>query len=80
VKAKINVFLKPGILDPQGKTVLNAIEHLDYSGIQDVRIGKSIEIEFATGDKAKIKRDTEEICQKLLANPVMENWRIEFEE
>lgn len=80
MKAKINVYLKPGILDPQGKAVLHAIEHLDFRGVKNVRIGKYIEIEFESGDSDQVKKDTDEICNKLLANPVMEKYVIDIEE
>jgi len=56
LKAKISVYLKPGILDPQGKAVMNAINHLDYQGVNSVRIGKYIEIEFAGKDKSQAKK------------------------
>ncbi len=80
MKAKIKVYLKSGILDPQGKAVLHAINDLKYSDVSDVRIGKYIEITFNDGKSAKLKKEAEEICSKLLANPVMENYEIEFEE
>ena len=79
MKTKISVNLKPGILDPQGKAVLHAIDHLGYTGVDNVRIGKYIEIEFSEKDPEKVRRDVEMICQKLLANPVMENYHIEIE-
>jgi phosphoribosylformylglycinamidine synthase PurS subunit len=80
LKAKIKVYLKPGILDPQGKAVLHAINDLKYSDVGNVRIGKYVEITFNDGQSAKIRKETEDICSKLLANPVMENYEIEFEE
>ena len=79
MKAKISVYLKPGILDPQGKAVSHAIEHLDYSNVKSVRIGKYIEVEFNSTDEEQVKKDADEICNKLLANPVMENYNIEIE-
>ena len=80
MKAKIKVFLKQGILDPQGKAVLHAIEHLNYKGVKDVRIGKYIEIIFDTTDNEDIDKKADEICNKLLANPVIENYEIAIEE
>ncbi len=80
MKAKISVYLKPGILDPQGKAVMHAIKHLDYSGVNNVRIGKYIEMVFDSKDIEQVKKQADEICQKLLANPVMENYTIEVEE
>lgn len=80
MKVKIKVYLKEGILDPQGKAVLHAINHLDYRGVQDVRIGKYIEIVFEDGKMADIHKKADEISNKLLANPVIENYDIEIEE
>jgi phosphoribosylformylglycinamidine synthase subunit PurS len=80
LKVKVKVVLKPGILDPQGKAVLHAVRDLGYSNVADIRIGKLIEIELSTGDSKKTKQEIEEICTKLLANPVMENHTIEYEE
>ena len=79
MKAKISVYLKPGILDPQGKAVSHAIEHLDYNNVESVRIGKYIEVEFNSNDEEQVKKDADEICNKLLANPVMENYNIEID-
>jgi phosphoribosylformylglycinamidine synthase PurS subunit len=80
VKAKIKVILKKNILDPQGKAVLHAINDLNYSDVKDVRIGKYIEIAFNEADKKNIVKETEEICNKLLSNPIMENFEYEIEE
>ena len=80
MRAKIKVYLKEGILDPQGKAVLHAITHLDYKGVQDVRIGKYIEIVFEDGKRADVYKKADEISNKLLANPVIENYDIEIEE
>lgn len=80
MKAKIKVYLKSGILDPQGKAVLHAINDLKYSDVNDVRIGKYIEITFNDGKPEQLRKEAEEICSKLLANPVMENFEIEYEE
>ena len=80
MKAKINIYLKSGILDPQGKAVMNAIEHLGYGGVENVRIGKYIEMESDPKDPKKNKKNADEICRKLLSNPIMENYTIEFED
>lgn len=80
MKAKVKVVLKQGILDPQGKAVLHAIRELGYKNIADVRIGKFIEVEIAADKSKKVREEFEEICKKLLANPVMENFQIEYEE
>jgi phosphoribosylformylglycinamidine synthase len=66
--------LKPGVLDPQGKAIHHALEGLGFEGVQDVRAGKLIELELAGGTR---DADIEAMCRKLLANTVIENFRIE---
>ena len=68
-KVKIHVLLKDDVLDPQGKTVNNALHHMGYSSIGDVRIGKYIEITSTETDEVKLKGDIKEMCQKMLTNP-----------
>jgi phosphoribosylformylglycinamidine synthase len=80
VKAKIKVYLKPEILDPQGKAVLHALNDMEFANAHNVRIGKYIEIEFNSGDKKQVRKDVDQICQKLLSNPVMENYEFEIED
>jgi len=80
VIAKIKVMLKKSILDPQGKAVLHAIHDMKLGNVSDVRIGKYIEVSFANGDTKTVEVDANEICNKLLANPVMENYDIEIGE
>jgi len=74
MKARVFVTLKPGVLDPQGKAIHHALEGLGFSGVQDVRAGKLIELELAEGTSDS---DIEGMCRKLLANTVIENFRIE---
>ena len=77
--AKIYVVLKPGLLDAQGKTVKGALDALGFRGVQDVRVGKYVEIDLnRPGGAAAAQRDVERMCQKLLANPVIETYRIEI--
>ena len=76
MKVEVKVVLKDGILDPQGKAVLHALKDLNFKGINDVRIGKYIELTFDNLDQSLIEKETKEICQKLLANPVMEKYEI----
>jgi len=74
MKVRVHVSLKPGVLDPQGRAVHHALEGLGFTGVEDVRVGRLIELDVAdgTGD------DTlDEMCRKLLANMVIENYRIE---
>jgi len=79
MKAKVFVTLKPGVLDPQGKAVEHSLHDLGFGEVGDVRQGKYMEIELKTADKSKAEADLEEMCKKLLANTVIENYRIELE-
>ena len=74
MKVEIRVSLKPGVLDPQGRAVHHALEGLGFSGIEDVRVGRLIELDVADGTS---DADLEAMCRKLLANMVIENYRIE---
>ncbi len=75
MKVRVFVTLKPGVLDPQGKAIHHALEGLGFEGVRDVRAGKLIELELEEGaaDAAQV----EDMCRKLLANTVIENFRIE---
>ncbi len=79
MKATVCVTLKPGLLDAQGKTVKSALESLGFKGIQDVRIGKYIEMELNGVKAAVARKDVERMCKRLLANPVVETYRIEVQ-
>jgi phosphoribosylformylglycinamidine synthase len=78
VKARVIVTLKPGILDPQGKAIEGALKSLDIFGIDSVRQGKIFEIGLAIEDHAKAEALLKQTCEKLLANLVIENYRIEI--
>jgi phosphoribosylformylglycinamidine synthase subunit PurS len=78
MKARVHVSLKPGVLDPQGKAIGNALQALGFSGIGEVRQGKLIELELADADPAAARARVEEMCRQLLANPVIENYTIEI--
>jgi phosphoribosylformylglycinamidine synthase PurS subunit len=78
MKAKIIVTPKKAVLDPQGKTVQNALEHMGYSGIAAVHVGKYLEIELAGADKEAARRWLDEACHKLLSNPVIEDYKLEI--
>ncbi len=78
-KAKIRVTLRPSILDVQGKAVQHALENLGYATVDKARIGKYIEVTINEDSSAEAERIGEEICRKLLANPVMEDYSIELE-
>jgi phosphoribosylformylglycinamidine synthase len=74
LKAKIHITLKEGILDPQGKTIHHALEMLGFVGIREVRTGKFMEISFDDMAREQAQQITEKACDKLLANPVIENY------
>ena len=76
MKARVYVTLKNGVLDPQGKAIHHALQGLGFSGINDVRAGKMIELDLA---EQVSDSDIEAMCRKLLANTVIENFRIERE-
>ena len=75
MKARVFVTLKPGVLDPQGKAIHHALEGLGFAGVQDVRAGKLIELELDDGTSDD---EIAEMCRKLLANTVIENFKIEL--
>ncbi|HEY9508287.1 MAG TPA: phosphoribosylformylglycinamidine synthase subunit PurS [Verrucomicrobiae bacterium] len=79
MKAKIIVTPKKAVLDPQGKTVQTALEHMGYSGVGAVHVGKYMEIELAGTDKDAARKAIDEACHKLLSNPVIEDYRFEIE-
>ena len=74
MKARVFITLKNGVLDPQGKAIHHALEGLGFSGVNDVRAGKLIELDLADGTSDS---EIEDMCRKLLANTVIENFRIE---
>jgi len=76
--AVVNVFLKEGVLDPQGKAAHHALDSLGFSGVSDVRIGKQIIIKLDTEDKAVAETEVKEMCETLLANTVIEDYTIEI--
>ena len=78
MKARVTVTLKNGVLDPQGKAIQGALQSLGFSGVDDVRQGKLIELDLATSDRAAAEAAVTAMCEKLLANTVIENYRIEL--
>jgi phosphoribosylformylglycinamidine synthase len=78
MKAQVTVTLKSGILDPQGKAIEGALKSLGVAGIASVRQGKVFEIEIADGDRAGVEAKLKEAAEKLLANTVIENYRVEI--
>ena len=79
MKAKVHVMLKNGVLDPQGKAVENALGSLGFDGVNEVRQGKVIELSLAETDAETARANVAQMCEKLLANTVIENYAIEIE-
>lgn len=79
MKAKVHVTLKSGVLDPQGKAIAHALGSLGFSGVESVRQGKFLELEIAETDAAKARAQIDDMCKKLLANTVIEDYRIDLE-
>lgn len=77
MKATVTVMLKHGVLDPQGKAIGHALGTLGFDGVTDVRAGKVIELDLAETDPARAKSQAEEMARKLLANTVIESFRVE---
>lgn len=77
MKVRVHVTLKKGVLDPQGKAIHHALEGLGFAGVNDVRAGKLIELDLADDI---VDSEIEEMCRQLLANLVIENFRIEYPE
>jgi phosphoribosylformylglycinamidine synthase len=76
--AIVNVFLKEGVLDPQGKAVHHALESLGFEGVKEVRIGKQIVLQLEGEDKAAAEAEVKQMCETLLANTVIEDYTIEI--
>ncbi|MGH7023596.1 MAG: phosphoribosylformylglycinamidine synthase subunit PurS [Caulobacteraceae bacterium] len=77
MKAKVEVFLKPGVLDVQGKAVENALHGLGWPGAANVRVGRVITFDVGAASARDARDEVEAMCQRLLANPVIESWRVE---
>ncbi|WP_114377402.1 phosphoribosylformylglycinamidine synthase subunit PurS [Elioraea thermophila] len=78
MKARVTVMPKSGVLDPQGKAIGHALASLGFAGVGEVRAGKVIELELAETDPEKAKAAAEEMARRLLANPVIESFRVEI--
>jgi phosphoribosylformylglycinamidine synthase len=77
MKAKVEVFLKPGVLDVQGKAVEGALHTLGWADVANVRVGRTITFDLSEADAAKAKAEVEAMCDKLLANAVIESFKVE---
>jgi phosphoribosylformylglycinamidine synthase subunit PurS len=79
MKARVHVTLKDGVLDPQGEAVRHALGSLGFDGVGEVRIGKVIEVDLAATDPGAARAEVDEMCRKLLANTVIENYDVEIQ-
>lgn len=79
MKAKVHIRLKQGVLDPQGAAIGRALGQLGFGGVGEVRQGKLIELDLAASDEAAAKAEVEAMCEKLLANPVIETYSVSIE-
>ena len=77
MKTKVHVFLKPGVLDVQGKAIEGALHGLGWGDVANVRVGKTIEFDVAGSDRAKAESEAKAMAEKLLANTVIESYRVE---
>jgi phosphoribosylformylglycinamidine synthase subunit PurS len=80
MKARIHVRLKDGVLDPQGAAIGRALAHLGFEEVGAVRQGKLIELDLAETDRARAERRLQAMCEKLLANPVIETYAVSLED
>jgi phosphoribosylformylglycinamidine synthase len=79
MKARIVITPKKAVLDPQGKTVQNALAQMGYTGIGAVHVGKYLEIEVSGADKEAARKQIDDACHRILSNPVIEDYRFELE-
>ena len=77
MRAKVHVFLKPGVLDVQGKAVESALHGLGWADVEHVRVGRTIEFDLKGSDLAAAEAEVKQMCEKLLANTVIESYRVE---
>jgi len=80
VKARVYVFYKDSVFDPQGNTLAHSLQRLGFNQVQDVRVGKIIDVQLKSYSVDEAKRDINKMCEKLLANPVIESYRFEIQE
>ena len=80
MKASIIITPKKAVLDPQGKTVQGALQHMGYQGVKEVRVGKYLEVELAGLDPETARRQLDEACHRFLSNPVIEDYRLDLHE
>lgn len=80
MKARVHITLKSGVLDPQGKAIQNALTSLGFEGVHNVRQGKYLELDLSGSDAEQVRAAVEEMCTRLLANTVIEDYQIELED
>ena len=78
LKARIYITLKDDVLDPQGRAVVGSLKTLGFQGVQDARVGKLIELKLSTHNKTEAEKQVKDMCEKLLANAVIENYKVEL--
>lgn len=78
MRAKVTVYPRPEILDPQGKAICNALNRGGFEEVSEVRAGKSFEIEMSVTDEAAARQRLEQMCKKLLSNPIVEDFELEL--
>jgi phosphoribosylformylglycinamidine synthase subunit PurS len=78
MKARITVTLKSGVLDPQGRAIANALNSLGFANVEDVRQGKLIEVQLSAASEEEARASLDAMCKQLLANTVIENYRVEL--
>jgi phosphoribosylformylglycinamidine synthase len=78
LKATVHVYLKPGVLDVQGKAVEAALHGLGWNGVSNARVGRTIEFDLAGDDRAAAEAEVKAMCEKLLANTVIEGYRVDL--
>ena len=79
MKAVVHVRLKPGVLDVEGKAIEGALHGLGFAGVSDVRVGKTIAFDLDAQDHVTAEAEVRRMAEQLLANPVIESWRVEFD-
>lgn len=80
MKARVYVTLRQGILDPQGKAIQHSLRSLGFTGVEGVRVGKFMEVELSDGHRDRAADELKQMCEKLLANTIIEDYRFELEE
>ncbi len=80
MKAIVNVFLKEGVLDPQGKAIHHALDAMNFQGVEDVRMGKQIILQLSTTNREEAQKEVEKMAEEILANTVIEDYTIELVE